>query len=427
MGLSRFHTTPPTSRSENDASGDAGAARKRGAGRGRTPVTVRAGAVFGVVFVALLLATGPLRDAVADQSFSTYFYAGALGGLAMLGGSFAAESARARSLRRHATPPAAISLGAFGGQLVGATPPDNPRALRRFAWSGPIALLVCALVAAGVAAGFATGSSSASTLLAVTAAWVAGLLGLFALVELLPRPGAPGGLLIAARAWRRTGNRAAGELATARAGIRAGWTVGGLAVLATLLLSPLAIWLLPVAFITGMTSKAALASATLRRQISTVPVRDVMSAAPPSTLAWSTVAAALEQLPAFGPAFGPRPPALLVQDVDGLWAGVAPLSVLLAVPGDDRDTARVRQIMVARELVATVPMTATVEEALDQLSARPAAGLVLVLDEGNVVGILTALDIARLGGVPMPQWPQSPQQGPARGARRSRGNQRTTL
>jgi len=376
--------------------------------------------VFGVVFVALLLATGPLRDAVADQSFSTYFYAGALGGLAMLGGSFAAESARARSLRRHATPPAAISLGAFGGQLVGATPPDNPRALRRFAWSGPIALLVCALVAAGVAAGFATGSSSASTLLAVTAAWVAGLLGLFALVELLPRPGAPGGLLIAARTWRRTGNRAAGELATARAGIRAGWTVGGLAVLATLLLSPLAIWLLPVAFITGMTSKAALAGATLRRQVSTVPVRDVMSAAPPSTLAWSTVAAALEQLPASGP----RPPALQVQDVDGLWAGVAPLPVLLAVPGDDRDTARVRQIMVARDLVATVPVTATVEEALDQLSARPAAGLVLVLDEGSVVGLLTALDIARLGGVPMPQWPQ---QGSARGVRRSRGNQRTTL
>src|SRR3954447_16598669 len=113
MGLSSFHTTPPTSRSDKDASEDEDTARDRGPGRGRTPVTVRAGAVFGVLFVAILLATGPLRDAVADQSFSTYFPAGALGGLAMLGGSFAAETARARSLRRHGTPPAAVSLGAF--------------------------------------------------------------------------------------------------------------------------------------------------------------------------------------------------------------------------------------------------------------------------------------------------------------------------
>jgi hypothetical protein len=380
-------------------------------------VTARASAVLGVAFVALLLATGPLPDAVADQSFSTYFSAGALGGLALLGGSFAAEKARARSLRRHGSPPEGISLGAFGGQLVGFTPPDNPRSLRRFAWSGPLALLASGLLAGAVAVGFATGDGSASTLLAVTAGWVGGLLALFALVELLPRPGAPGGFLVAARAWRRTGDQTAGELATARAGIRAGWAVGGVAAVATLLVSPMAIWLLPVAFLTVMTSKAALASASLRRQVSTVSVRDVMSPAPPSTLAWSTVESALEQLPAFGP----RPPALLVQDVDGVWAGVAPLPVLLAVPGDDRDTARVRQIMVARDQVASVPLTATVEEALDRLSARPAAGLVLVLVEESVVGVVTALDIARLGGVQMPQWPQ---QG---SAPQSPGSDRTLL
>jgi len=188
----------------------------------------------------------------------------------------------------------------------------------------------------------------------------------------------------------------------ALAGVRAGWTVGVAAALATLLLSPLAIWLLPVAFITVMTSKAALAGATLRRQVSSVSVRDVMSPAPPTILAWSTVDSALAQLPVVGI----RPPALIVQDVDGVWDGVAPLPVLLAVPGDDRDTRRVRQVTVARDQVATVPMTATVEEALEQLSARPMAGLVLVLDdERQIAGVLTAFDIARVGGVQMPQWP----------------------
>jgi CBS domain-containing protein len=93
----------------------------------------------------------------------------------------------------------------------------------------------------------------------------------------------------------------------------------------------------------------------------------------------------------------------------------------LAVPGDDRDTARVRQIMVARDQVASVPLTATVEEALDRLSARPAAGLVLVVVEESVVGVVTAFDIARLGGVQMPQWPQ---QG---SAPQSPGSDRTLL
>jgi Zn-dependent protease len=371
--------------------------------------------VVGLVFVALLLAFGPLPAAVADQSFTTYFSAGALGGLALLGGNYLAEVARARSLRRHGTPAEGIMLTAFGGQLVGATPPETPQTLRRFAWAGPVALLLCAVIAGAVAAGFATGSGSAPRLLAVTAGWVGGLLGMFALIELLPRPGAPGGQLIAARAWRRTGDRSAGELATARAGVRAGWTVGIVAALATVLVSPLAIWLLPVAFITVMTSKAALAGATLRRQVSAVSVRDVMTPAPPTTLAWSTVDAALAELPVVGL----RPPALIVQDVDGVWAGVAPLPVLLAVPGDDRDTTRVRQVTVARDQVATVPMTATVEEALDQLTARPMAGLVVVLDdERNVAGLLSAFDIARLGGVQMPQWPgqgSAPGSGPLQG------------
>jgi hypothetical protein len=259
-----------------------------------------------------------------------------------------------------------------------------------------------------VAGAFATGAGSAPTLLAVTAGWVAGLLGLFTLAELLPRPGAPGGQLIAARAWRRTGDRSAAELATARAGVRAGWTVGIVAGLATVLLSPLAIWLLPVAFITVLTSRAALAGATLRHQVSSVSVRDVMTPAPPSTLAWSTVDSALAALPTIGP----RPPALMVQDVDGVWAGVVPVPVLLAVPGDDRDTARVRQIMVARDQIATVPLTATVEEALDQLTARPMAGLVLVMDELQVAGLLTAFDIARLGGMQTPAQPAQPTQGP---------------
>jgi CBS domain-containing protein len=212
-------------------------------------------------------------------------------------------------------------------------------------------------------------------------------------------------------------------LATARAGVRAGWAVGIVAALATVLVSPLAIWLLPVAFITVMTSKAALAGATLRRQVSRVSVRDVMTPAPPTTLAWSTVDSALAQLPVYGP----RPPALIVQDVDGVWAGVAPVPVLLAVPGDDRDTARVRQVMVARDLVASVPETATVEDALDQLTARPMAGLVLVLDEARqVTGVLTAFDIARLGGVQMPNWPGR-SAGPASGtgpAQRPQGTPR---
>ena len=201
---------------------------------------------------------------MSDQNATTYFSAAALGALALLGGSYAAETARARSLRRHDTRVDGITLGAFGGQLTGAGEPGTPRALRRFAWSGPIALLLSAAASAGVAAGFASGTGSAPRLLAVTAVWVSALLGLFAVVELIPRPGSPGGQLVASRAWRRSGDRLNGEIATGKAGIRAGWTLGVIAAAGTLLLSPLAIWLLPVAFIAVISSRAQLAGATLR-------------------------------------------------------------------------------------------------------------------------------------------------------------------
>src|SRR5690349_3844523 len=148
MGLLGFHTSPATSRPGHDTDGNSGGSRNTGPRRSRTPVVVRPGAVLGLAFVAVLLAAGPLPAAVADQGFTTYASAGALGGLALLGANYLAEVARARSLRRQGTPPEGILLTAFGGQLVGANQPKTPRNLRRFAWAGPVALLLCAVIAA---------------------------------------------------------------------------------------------------------------------------------------------------------------------------------------------------------------------------------------------------------------------------------------
>ena len=120
---------------------------------------------------------------------------------------------------------------------------------------------------------------------------------------------------------------------------------------------------------------------------------------------------------------------------------MAPLPVLLAVPGDDRDTTRTRHVMVPRNQVATVPDTADLGVALDALSRHPAAGMVLVLGSrvdvvgpeeievvapdrnGNgdggtqIVGVLSGFDIARVAGERTPGgvgrifpqgWPTAP-------------------
>jgi hypothetical protein len=388
----------------------------------RPPILLKPGAVVGWVILSLLFATGPLPIAVPDQPFMTSFSAGGLGALVVLAGMYLADLARSRALRAEGFPIERIELGAFGARVIGGGTPESPAGLRRFGRAGPLQLFAVAAVAGVAAALGLLASGSAAQLLTVSAAWAAGLLALFALADLLPRPGSSGGYLVQARHWRRSGSRTQGQLSAANAGVRSGWGVGLLAIAGSAFVSPVLIWLIPVAVIVVVTSRAAVRALRLRLQVGDVPVAQVMSAALPSILAWTPVSTALTNpavvaaAPAGGMAgftlFAGRPnpgqgTSILVQDVDGDWSGVAAVAALNAVAGDDRDNVRVRAVAVPRALVATVSSTDTLGVALDRLAAAPAAGLVVVTSPDEVrpavVGTLTVADINRALGSPGPQ------------------------
>ena len=101
-----------------------------------------------------------------------------------------------------------------------------------------------------------------------------------------------------------------------------------------------------------------------------------------------------------------RADVLIVRDTDGSFGGIVPTQVLAAVPGDDRETVRVRRLAIPPSAIATVSPAEPVEKVLDAIAAHPGIGLAVVIadDDGpgglggqraEVVGIITPADLTR--------------------------------
>ena len=108
------------------------------AGNYRRPrITLRPSAVFGWLLVTFILASGPLQYAVADQSGSAYFSAGALGGLAVVGALLGAELRRARQLVRAGVTVDRVELGLLRARAIATgSSPSSPRPPARTTCSG---------------------------------------------------------------------------------------------------------------------------------------------------------------------------------------------------------------------------------------------------------------------------------------------------
>ncbi len=77
---------------------------------------------------------------------------------------------------------------------------------------------------------------------------------------------------------------------------------------------------------------------------------------------------------------------------DGDIVGIVTLDEIKAVPPEDRETQRVRSIM-QRDLT-TIPLDSTAMEAFTRLS-RSSTGRLLVIDDGQFVGLVTQTDLVR--------------------------------
>ncbi len=399
MHLHKPHLRSSGSQPSTDLDSRSGQRREPDRPPRRPRVTFRPSAVFTWLFVTLVMVTGPLQLAVPDQGSSAYFSAAGLGGLAVVGALIVAELRRARRMAQAGLDVERVEVGLLRARTVATGEVSTPGGLRRVSWAGPLTLAATAAVLAAAGGLLLLSGSHGFRLLAASALFSAIGIASLAIADLIPAPGSPGSQLIFARAWRRSGRRDTALAPTARAGVISGWAliVAGFVLVTFVSLAGLWVGLIGAAVVAG--SRLMLAGARTRERLTGLRATDVMSAAPPEVSSFATAGVAFSDV-----ALPSRADLLIVRDPDGSLGGIVSTQALAAVPGDDRELVRVRRLAIAAGNIPIVGPDEPMEQVLEQLAARPLAGVALVVDEAavesfagvpQVVGIITPADVAR--------------------------------
>lgn len=318
----------------------------------------------------------------------TYWLAGVVGAVLLLGSILAHELAHALIARRAGVEVKGVTLWLFGGVTRFGNEPDSARADFRIAAIGPATSLILAGVFAGVAAAF---HALGVTPVAVTVAgWLSAVNLLLGLFNLLPGAPLDGGRIVRAYLWRRHGDRTRAALGATRAGRVLASVLIAFGLFEFLTGSGLGgLWLV---FLGGFLFLAARGEETqvlTRQTLAGVRVAQVMSPHPHTGPGWLTVDAFVERY-----VLGHRYSAYPVQRFDGQIEGLITLAQLRAVPPADRARIRVADVAIPLRRVPTAAPDELLTGLLERLSSD-AGGRALVFDHGELVGIITPTDIAR--------------------------------
>ena len=360
--------------------------------------TIRLGSIFGIeiganwslvfifALIAWTLATGVLPADVPNQPATAYWLTGAVGAIAFYACLLAHELSHALVARRSGVKVAGITLWLFGGVSRLDGEPKSAGAEALIAGVGPLSSFIIAGVA--FALYFAT---SASGLVADLFGWLAfvnAALGVFNLVPAFPLDG---GRLLASLFWWRQGSRRQGVHSAVRIGRLIAYLMIGIGVLELFTGAVIdGIWLAFIGWFLLSAGSSEEAGGAIKAALKSVPVSAAMTSPVVTIPDWITVEQFLESV-APGHHFTTYP----VHDPAGKLTGVVRLNDLVKVGGAQR--AEQRLSAVARP-IQEVPTTRPDEE-LAALVERIGAGLenrVLVFDKGELVGILSPVDIARL-------------------------------
>ena len=357
----------------------------------RVPIRLHPSVFFAVGLIALLLGSSVLPEQVPGLAPARYAVAALIGAVVFLASVFAHEWAHAVVARRNGVPVKQVTLWALGGTTDLDGEPASPGAAFRIAGVGP---LVSGLAGAVLLAG----ALATSGLAAAVLAW-AGLTNLvLAVFNVLPGAPLDGGRLVAAAVWKRTGDRARGTIAAARAGRLVGWLVllAG-AVQATLGSLAGGLWLMLIGWFLTTTARIEGNAVTVTGALQGVQTAELMR---PATAApgWLTVDAFLERV------VEPSQDSLFaLAAFDGTPAGVVTLAQLTAVPTAQRSSVRTVAVGTPVGSLATAAPSDPAETLPGRLGP---AGVVLVIDDGAIVGLVTAASLSR--AVALRSQPGSP-------------------
>jgi PDZ domain-containing secreted protein/Zn-dependent protease len=338
-------------------------------------------------FVVLSLARTVLPLEYPGFADGTYLVMALAGALLFFASIVAHELGHALAAIREGMVIEGISLWVFGGvaRLKGRF--RSPGAEFRVAIAGP--LVSAALVGVFTAAGAVAAGLGAAEPVVGTVSYLASINAILIGFNLVPALPLDGGRVLRAWLWRRCGSFAFATAWAARAGSAFGLVLSGIGVLGLLSGGPNGgVWLIFLGWFLTSAARAEAATARVTEALEGLAVEDAMTRHPEVVPAAMSVNAFLADVVG-----GRGHRSYPVVDGERL-VGVASLRRAGSVPAGDRSTTPVERIMTPVSEAGVVDARAEMIDAAASLQ-EPSAHLTVV-EDGRVVGVVTASDLRRL-------------------------------
>jgi Zn-dependent protease/predicted transcriptional regulator len=341
--------------------------------------------VFVFALIAWTLANQILPVDVPGQPALTYWVAGAIGAVAFYACLLAHELAHALVAIRNGVKVAGITLWLFGGVSRLDGEPKSAGAEALIAGVGPLTSLAIAMIAFGLA------QLPVPALAGDLLAWLAFVNIALALFNLVPAFPLDGGRLLGAFFWWRQGTRQRGVHSAVRIGRVFAYLMiafGVFELFTGLVLN--GIWIAFVGWFLLSAASSEEAGTSIRGLLRSVPVSAAMTSPVVTVPDWLTVEQFLLSI-APQHRFTTYP----VHGPSGQLTGIVRLGDLVRMPAQVRAQERLRE---RARPISEVP-TARPDEDLAALLQRIGAALdqrVLVFDGGQLVGIVSPVDVAKV-------------------------------
>jgi Zn-dependent protease/CBS domain-containing protein len=345
------------------------------------------------VLVILWLFTWSLASTLSDtapgHSAPMYWLTGAIGAVVLLASLLAHELTHAVVARRAGIPVSDVTLWLFGGITRLGGEAQTAGTEFRIAVSGPVTSLVLAGVFAGLAAAF--WHLGVVNIAVGVAWWLSGINLLLGLFNLLPGAPLDGGRVLSAYLWRRHGDKVRGELGATRGGRIVGYVLIALGLFEFMVASIVTgVWTVFIGWFLLSAAHSEERRILTRQSLAGVRVVDAMTAHPHTAPGWITVEDFIQSY-----VLGDRHSSYPVEGPGDAIVGLITLTQLRQVAPGERGTTLVRDAAMPMDQVVTAAPHEPLTSLLERLA--PSGGSrALVVDRGQVVGIVTASDISRL-------------------------------
>jgi Zn-dependent protease/CBS domain-containing protein len=340
--------------------------------------------------IAWSLAVGLLPSAAPGQTSGAYWTAGIISAFVYLACLLAHELAHSIVAVRRGVRVEGITLWLFGGVSRFSSESSSPGAQAWITFVGPLTSLLLGVVF--FLASVALGGGAQPNLLAATLSWLGYINILLGVFNLLPAFPLDGGRILQSLIWLRTGDRLRATSIAARIGRAFAFLFIAYGLITFFVSGSLigGVWAVFLGWFLLSAARAEEAGGLIRQALSGISVAEVMTPNPVQAPDDTSVEDALHSY-----ILASRHSTFPTHDAGGRLSGLLTLAALKNVAPNARATTLIKEIICPLDKVSTVRPADPATNLLND-SEGCSEGRTLVVDNGQLVGIVSPSDINRL-------------------------------